>query len=288
VIGGAGLALDPIPFGAMPGLASLESRGVLLATSTLMVPSRQADVSQPQPSDRSARREGHDARNAPAAARLACHVGVSDRSTQEHDAAQIPLDWRRDDSVTSEEGTSGISSEETMAANALTDRERIQRWAEEHGARPACVKRTGGEGDVGIIRLDFPGYSGGDTLEEIDWDAWFEKFDRQQLALLVDEDGDSNFNKLVRRTAAGNGSAGGRRAAAAAGVGGAAGRSAADDDEAADADLDEEDADLDDEDEDENGDEEDDDFDDDDEDFEGDDEEEDAADGEDDETKDDR
>ena len=146
-----------------------------------------------------------------------------------------------------------------MAANALTSHHAIQRWAEQHGARPACVKRTGGDGDVGIIRLDFPSYSGEDTLEEIDWDAWFDKFDRQQLALLVDEDGDSNFNKLVRRSeGSGRGvrfgavPAGGAAAAAVAGDAEADEDDAAgDEDEDADADesdVDDEDADLEDDD----------------------------------------
>src|SRR2546430_13602510 len=32
---------------------------------------------------------------------------------------------------------------------------------------PACVRGTGGKDDVGMIRLDFPGYSGEESLEEI-------------------------------------------------------------------------------------------------------------------------
>ena len=87
-----------------------------------------------------------------------------------------------------------------------TDHEEIKRWAEERGARPACVRGTGSEGDIGMIRLDFPGYSGSDSLEEISWDEWFEKFDENDLALLYQDqtaDGKkSNFNKLVSRSTA--------------------------------------------------------------------------------------
>ena len=90
-----------------------------------------------------------------------------------------------------------------MAAHPITSHEEIQRWAEARGATPAAVKRTGGNDDVGIIRLDFPGYSGEDSLQTIDWDEWFEKFDEQRLALLIEDDKDSNFNKLVRRNSAG-------------------------------------------------------------------------------------
>ena len=85
----------------------------------------------------------------------------------------------------------------------LTDHEEIRQWAEERGARPARVKGTGGDGDVGIIRLDFPGYTGEDSLEPISWDDWFRKFDESNLALIVQDvtaTGErSNFNKLVSR-----------------------------------------------------------------------------------------
>jgi hypothetical protein len=66
-------------------------------------------------------------------------------------------------------------------------RAKIRRWAEEHGAKPARVK--GGEKDAGVgaLRLDFPGYSGGEQLERITWEEWFERFEEQNLTLLHDE-----------------------------------------------------------------------------------------------------
>jgi hypothetical protein len=92
------------------------------------------------------------------------------------------------------------------SAEPVTDHRRIREWAEERGAKPACVKGTGGKNDTGMIRLDFPGYSGGDSLQEISWDEWFEAFDDNKLALLIQEetaDGkQSNFNKLVSRETA--------------------------------------------------------------------------------------
>jgi ferritin-like metal-binding protein YciE len=91
-------------------------------------------------------------------------------------------------------------------ALVTTDHEEIRRWAEERGAKPACVRGTGGKGDTGMIRLDFPGYSGGESLQEISWDDWFEKFDQESLALLRQETTargqKSNFNKLVARETA--------------------------------------------------------------------------------------
>jgi hypothetical protein len=76
-------------------------------------------------------------------------------------------------------------------------------WAEARGAKPSTVKGTGKGRDAGIIRLDFPGYSGGNSLEEISWEEWFQKFEESKLALLYQEetaDGKkSNFNKLIAR-----------------------------------------------------------------------------------------
>jgi hypothetical protein len=94
----------------------------------------------------------------------------------------------------------------SAAARPLTDHQEIRSWAEERGAKPACVRRTGGKGDVGMIRLDFPGYSGEGSLQPISWGEWFQKFDDSNLALLVQDQTaggeQSNFNKLVSRESA--------------------------------------------------------------------------------------
>lgn len=85
----------------------------------------------------------------------------------------------------------------------LTDHDEIRKWAESRKASPACVRGTGGKEDVGMIRLDFPGYSGETSLEHIDWDERFDKFDENGLALIVEDTTSggekSNFNKLVSR-----------------------------------------------------------------------------------------
>src|SRR5437763_12011056 len=96
-----------------------------------------------------------------------------------------------------------IMARTTASARPLTDHDEIRRWAEERNATPSCVRRTGGNNDVGMIRLDFPGYSGENSLEEISRDEWFQKFDESNLALLVQDQTargqQSNFNKLVSR-----------------------------------------------------------------------------------------
>jgi hypothetical protein len=97
-------------------------------------------------------------------------------------------------------------TKEAKKSSRIThDHEEIRRWAEERGAKPACVRGTGGQGDIGMLRLDFPGYSGEDKLEHISWDEWFEKFDERNLALVYQEETSSgqksNFNKIVSREA---------------------------------------------------------------------------------------
>ena len=90
-----------------------------------------------------------------------------------------------------------------MTNQTTTDHDTIRRWAEARGARPSRVKATGDTNDPGILRLDFPGYSGEDALERISWEEWFEKFEDQNLALVYQEHTEqgaqSNFNKLIQR-----------------------------------------------------------------------------------------
>jgi hypothetical protein len=91
----------------------------------------------------------------------------------------------------------------SASSRTLTDHDEIRQWAEERDAKPARVEGTGNGDDIGMIRLDFPGYSGEGSLEEISWDEWFDKFDERNLVLLVQDETasgeQSNFNKLVSR-----------------------------------------------------------------------------------------
>lgn len=118
------------------------------------------------------------------------------------------------------------------SARTTTDHEEIRKWAEERGGKPSCVKRTGAKADdPGIIRINFPGYSGEGSLEEISWDEWFQKFDANGLALLFQDEtrnGEkSNFNKLVNRQKAAERTSGGGRAATSDGRGSKSGASSA-------------------------------------------------------------
>ncbi len=92
------------------------------------------------------------------------------------------------------------------SSKVTTDHDEIRSWVEERGGHPAHVKRTGrAAGDPGVLRIDFPGYSGEGTLERIDWDQWFTAFDANGLAFLhqdeLESGEQSRFNKLVSRDA---------------------------------------------------------------------------------------
>ncbi len=88
-------------------------------------------------------------------------------------------------------------------AKTTTDHTRIREWVEERGGRPAHVKRTEDGADPGVLRIDFPGYSGGESLEPISWEEWFEWFEKNELAFVYQDEtadgGESRFNKLVSR-----------------------------------------------------------------------------------------
>ena len=91
-------------------------------------------------------------------------------------------------------------------SKTTTNHGEIQSWVEERGGHPSRVKGTESKGSVGLLRIDYPGFSGEETLEEITWGEFFEAFDRERLAFLYqDETKDgklSRFSKLVDRDSA--------------------------------------------------------------------------------------
>jgi hypothetical protein len=91
-------------------------------------------------------------------------------------------------------------------SKTTTDHNTIRKWVEARGGHPATVRGTGDRDEAGVLRIDFPGYSGKDRLEEISWDEWFEKFDEKQLAFLYQDrtssGEESRFFKLVSRETA--------------------------------------------------------------------------------------
>lgn len=89
-----------------------------------------------------------------------------------------------------------------------TNHDEIKKWVEARKGKPASVKNTAKNNEeVGLLRIDFPGYSGKDTLEEITWEEFFKKFEESNLAFLYQEEvkggGESRFFKLVDRDSKG-------------------------------------------------------------------------------------
>ena len=94
-------------------------------------------------------------------------------------------------------------AKEASESKVTTDHDEIRQWVEERGGHPARVKDTESKNSQGLLRIDYPGFSGGDSLEAISWDEFFEGFDENGLAFLYQEetkDGkESRFSKLINR-----------------------------------------------------------------------------------------
>ncbi len=111
----------------------------------------------------------------------------------------------RSKSSTGRASTAKPSGRTSRSARTTTDHDTIRQWVESHGGHPAVVERTTKDDEPsGILRIDFPGFSGEQTLTEISWDRWFEIFDERGLAFLYQDtrlrNGQpSRFNKIVTR-----------------------------------------------------------------------------------------
>lgn len=92
-----------------------------------------------------------------------------------------------------------------MAAESkqTTDHDEIRNWVQERGGKPARVKNTGKGDGGGLLRIDYPGFSGEDSLEEITWAEFFETFEENNLAFLYQDETkagkESRFSKLIDR-----------------------------------------------------------------------------------------
>lgn len=91
------------------------------------------------------------------------------------------------------------------SATTTTDHDEIRKWVEKRGGQPAIVKDTADNGRPGaMIRIDFddPDGSADAGLKRVGWDEFFEIFDKNDLAFLHQDVGDSRFNKFVARETA--------------------------------------------------------------------------------------
>ncbi len=73
------------------------------------------------------------------------------------------------------------------------DHAEIRRWVEEHGGYPGLVEAADGRDRLAIAFE-------GDYDRAVSWDEFFERFDRESLALAYDPDGNGESRaKLVSR-----------------------------------------------------------------------------------------
>jgi hypothetical protein len=114
----------------------------------------------------------------------------------------MPTTSKSRSKTTSRSGTKSAGSSKA-SSKTTTDHDEIREWVEARGGRPARVKRTGKGDDPGLIRIDFPGFSGEGSLEEISWEDFFKAFEDNELAFVYQEkkkSGEpSTFSKLVSR-----------------------------------------------------------------------------------------
>ncbi len=92
----------------------------------------------------------------------------------------------------------------TEHSQVTTDHDEIRRWAEERGGHPATVQGTEHRGEhAGILRINFPGSSADEALEDIDWDTFFSKFEESRLAFVYQDETargtESRFGKFIHR-----------------------------------------------------------------------------------------
>lgn len=91
-------------------------------------------------------------------------------------------------------------------SQVTTDHQKIQQWVEERGGTPTRVKGTESKNSAGLLRIDYEGFSGEESLEPITWEEFFDTFDKNKLAFLYQEktaDGKiSRFSKLIDRDTA--------------------------------------------------------------------------------------
>ncbi|WP_031554658.1 hypothetical protein [Parvularcula oceani] len=87
-------------------------------------------------------------------------------------------------------------------AHKTTDHDEIRKWAEERDGAPAAVADTLDSDRSGaLLRICFRDEE--DSLETIEWDRFFDIFEKNKLAALLQDDtkdgGTSRFVKFVDR-----------------------------------------------------------------------------------------
>jgi len=89
-------------------------------------------------------------------------------------------------------------------SKTTTDHNEIRRWVTEPGGYPARVKGTDASGSSGVLRIDYPGFRGEESLEAISWTEFFNGFEKNKLEFLYEDEPENRFSKLIDRTGKGH------------------------------------------------------------------------------------
>ena len=77
-----------------------------------------------------------------------------------------------------------------------TDHEEIKKWVKEHNGKPAMIMVPEADDEAEGIRIDFPGKSDEVLLSEarpsveVDWDRFFDIFEKKELVFVYKKDED--------------------------------------------------------------------------------------------------
>jgi hypothetical protein len=100
--------------------------------------------------------------------------------------------------------TQTASKTTSRSGRMTTDHDKIRQWVEDRNGRPATVKGSAKNSKAGILRIDFPGFSGQTSLKAVSWKEWFKIFDERRLGFLYQDrtagGKPSRFNKQICRS----------------------------------------------------------------------------------------
>ena len=87
-------------------------------------------------------------------------------------------------------------------ARTTQDHRLIRQWVEARNGRPAHVKASSDDEEIGVLRILFAD-DGAGALSPISWEDFFTKFEERELCFLYQEETETNapsrFNKLISR-----------------------------------------------------------------------------------------
>ncbi len=154
-----------------------------------------ADMKKPELVERFVKSELKSAKNAKAGSRSAKNADATKTSGGKRTGKKASRSLQYSQEITS----TSDRPERDGRSLVTTDHEVIRKWAKARRAVPATVAGTEHDGHLGVLRFDFPGYSG-DRLVEVSWSEWFEAFDKRRLNFIYQErrssGGRSNFFQL--------------------------------------------------------------------------------------------